>query len=130
MHHLIAVRCAFAKKEQHQRSKGGTRAPEATRWHGKAPCGLFQPYDFFPCRCIPVLTVNRKDIVAFACHDDVDTSQLMQPCSECLRDIGRVHGQWKLSDINPFTKKCSFELCQHVYEQLGFGCMITPLFWT
>src|SRR5207245_5373474 len=69
-----------------------------------------------PCRRIPFLTVNRKDIVAFACNDDVDKSQLMQPFSEFLRDIGRVHGQWQLSDIYPFTKKCSFELCQHAYE--------------
>src|SRR6266568_3664913 len=60
----------------------------------------------------------------------VDTSQLMEPFPAFLRDIGRVHSQWKLSDINPFTKKCRFELCQHAYEQLGFGCLITTLFWT
>src|SRR5437870_1691947 len=65
---------------------------------------------------VPFLSVNRKDIVAFACNDDVDKSQLMQPFSEFLRDICRVHGQWKLRDVNPFTKKCSFELCQHEYE--------------
>src|SRR5215471_12270711 len=130
MHHIIAVRCAFAKKEQHQRSTGGTIAPDATRWHVNAPCGLFQHQDFLPCRCIPFLTVNRKDIVAFACNDDVDTSQLMQPFSECLRDIGRVHGQWQLRDIYPFTKKGSFELYQHEYEYIGFGRMIPTLFWT
>src|SRR5215471_1980467 len=60
----------------------------------------------------------------------VDASQLMQPFSEFLRDIGRVHGQWQLSDVNPFTKKCCFELCQHKDEQIGFGCMIPTLFWT
>jgi hypothetical protein len=77
IHQIIAARCAFAKKEQNQRSKGGTIAPDATRWHVNAPGGLFQHHDFFPCRRIPFLTVNRKDIVAFACNDDVDKSQLM-----------------------------------------------------
>src|SRR6266446_221977 len=111
IHQIIAARCAFAKKEQNQRSKGGTRAPDATRWHVNAPCGLFSQQDFFPCRRIPFLSVNRQDIVAFACHDEVDTSQLRQPCSAFLRDIGRVHGQWKLREVHPCTKKCSFELC-------------------
>src|SRR5262249_19609493 len=78
----------------------------------------------------PFLTINRKDIVAFACNDDVEKSQLMQPCSKCLRDIGRVHGQWQLRDIYPFTKKSSFELCQHADEYIGFGRMIPTLFWT
>src|SRR5215467_3342529 len=116
IHQIIAARCTFAKKEQNQRSKGGTRAPDTARWHVNAPCGLFQHQDFFPCRRLPFLTVNRKDIVAFACNDDVAKSQPMQPFSEFLRDIGRVQGQWQLSDIYPFTKKCSFELCQHEYE--------------
>src|SRR5215470_6014265 len=49
IYHIIVACCAFAKKEQNQRSKGGTRAPEATRWHVNAPCGLFQHHDFFPC---------------------------------------------------------------------------------
>src|SRR5262249_44064854 len=104
--------------------------PNAARWHVNAPGGLFQPQDFFPCRRLPFLTINRKDIVAFACNDDVEKSQLMQPCSEFLRDIGRVHGQWQLRDIYPFTKKCSFELCQHADEYIGFGRMIPTLFWT
>src|SRR6266446_5537680 len=130
IHQIIAARCAFAKKEQHQRSKGGTRAPEAARWHINAPFGLFEHQHFFPCRRIPFLRVNRKDVVAFACNDDVDKPQLVQPLSQFLRDIGSVHGQWKLRDSNPFTKKCSFELCQHEDEYIGFGRMITTLFGT
>src|SRR6476659_6808911 len=128
IHQIITARCAFAKKEQNQRSKGGTIAPDATRWHVNAPCGLFQHQDFLPCRRITFLRVNRKDIVAFPSNDDVTKSQLMQLLSEFLRDIGRVHGQGKLSDINPFTKKCRFELYQHEDEQIGFRRMIPTLF--
>jgi len=54
----------------------------------------------------------------------------MPPLSECLRDIGSVHGQGKLSDSNPFTKKCRFELYQHEDEQIGFRRMIPTLFGT
>src|SRR4029453_14361880 len=71
-----------------------------------------------------------RHLVAFACNDEVDKSQLMQPVSAFLRDIGRVHGQWKLRDVNPFTKKCRFELSQHEDEYIGLGCMIPTLFWT
>ena len=68
--------------------------------------------------------------VAFARNNDVDKSQPMEPFPEFLRDIGRVHSQWKLRDINPFTQKCRFELCQHEEESIGFGRMITTLFGT
>ena len=128
IHSLRAVWGAFAKKEPHQCSTGGTRAPDATRWHVNAPWGFFSHQDCFPCRRIPLLRVNRQDIVAFACHDAIDTSQLMQPGSECLRDIGRVHGQWKLREVNPCTKQCRFALCQHAYEYIGLGWMIPTLF--
>jgi hypothetical protein len=47
-----------------------------------------------------------------------------------LRDIGRVHGQRQLCDLNPFTKKFRFELGQHEDEQIGFGRMIPTLFGT
>jgi hypothetical protein len=40
IHQIIAARGAFAKKEQNQGTKGGTRAPDATRWYVNAPFGL------------------------------------------------------------------------------------------
>src|SRR3989442_14822070 len=82
IHQIIAARCAFAKKEQNHRSKGGTIAPDATRWHVNAPCGLFQHQDFLPGRRILFLSVNRKDIVAFPAIKDVDKSQMMKPLAE------------------------------------------------
>src|SRR5256712_11087009 len=82
IHQIIAARCAFAKKEQNQRSKGRTIAPDATRWYVNATCGLFQHHDFFPCRRIPYLFVNSKDLDAFACNDVIDKSQMMHPFSE------------------------------------------------
>jgi hypothetical protein len=130
MHPRIPARGAFAKTEQHQRSTGGTLAPEATRWHVNAPGGLFHPQDFLPCRRIPLLRVNRQDLVAFARNHDVDTSPPREPFPQFVRDIGRVHSPWQLRAINPFTKQCRLELGQHAYEQLGFGCMITTLLCT
>jgi hypothetical protein len=130
MQQRITARGAFAKKAQHQRSTGGTLAPEAPRWHVNAPGGLFHPQDLLPCRRIPLLRVNRQDLVAFARNHDVATSPPMEPFPQFLRDIGRVHSPWPRRAINPFTKQGRFELGQHAYEQLGFGCMITPLLCT
>jgi len=78
---------AGAKKAQTQRSTGGTRAPDAPRWHVHAPWGLFPPHAFFPCCRSPLLPVNRQDIVTFAGHDDGDTSQLMPPFSACYLSL-------------------------------------------
>jgi hypothetical protein len=130
IHALLAACCACATKDQPQCSPGGTIAPDATRWHVNAPWGLCAHADCFPWRRLPLLRVYRQDRVACACNDDVDTSPLMPPFSAFLRDRGRVHGQWKLSDGNPFTKKCGVELCQHDYEHSGFGRMRTTVFWT
>ncbi len=89
---------------------------DATRWHVNAPCGFFQHQDFFPCRCIPFLMINRKDIIPFTCNNDLAQSSPMQSHSELLRDIARVQGERKLREINPLTMKLSFELCQHANE--------------
>src|SRR6516165_7232440 len=71
-----------------------------------------------------------SDVITFPRNNNLTKPSLMQPFSECLRDIGRVHGQWQLRDIYPFTKKGRFELCQHAYEYIGFGRMIPTWFWT
>ncbi len=113
VHQIVAASCTFPKKEENQRSKGGTLPPDATRRHVNTPCGRLQDQGFFPYQCTLFFPMNGKDIVAFARNDDLSKPSLMQPLSECLRNKCRVHGQRQLSDINPFTIKVVFELGQH-----------------
>jgi hypothetical protein len=113
VHQIVATSCTFPKKEENQRSKGGTLPPDATRRHVNTPCGRLQDQCFFPCQCTLFFPMNGKDIVAFARHDDLSKPSLMQPLSEFLRNTCRVHGQRQLSDIHPFTIKFVFELGQH-----------------
>src|SRR5439155_497688 len=110
----------------------GTITPEATRWNINAPFGGFQGEFFFPSQGILFLLINCKDVITFPCNNNLTKPSLMQPFSEFLRDIGRVHGQWKLSDIYPFTKKCRFELfsslLDHKAQEHLFHLIDTPLF--
>ena len=113
VHQRVATSCTFPKKEETQRSTGGTLPPEATRRHVNTPCGRLQDPCFFPCQCTLFFPMHGQDIVAFARHDDVSKPSLMQPLSEFLSNKGRVHGQRQRSEINPFTIKFVFELGQH-----------------
>ena len=87
--------------------------PDATRRDINTPFGLLQGEVFFPGRSLLFLTIKSKDIVPFACNDDLSKPSLMQPLSEFLSNKCSVHGQRQLSDINPFTIKVVFELGQH-----------------
>ena len=113
VHQRGAPSCTFPKKEEHQRSTGGTLPPDATRRHVNTPGGRLQDPCFLPCQCTLFFPMNGKDIVAFARHDDLRQPSLMQPLSEFLSNKGSVHGQRQLSAINPFTIKFVFELGQH-----------------
>ena len=42
VHQIVATSCTFPKKEENQRSKGGTLPPDATRRHVNTPCGRLQ----------------------------------------------------------------------------------------
>src|SRR4029453_5796229 len=108
MHPRIPARGAFAKTEQHKRSTGGTLAPEAKGGEVNGPGGLFHPQDFFPCRRIPLLRVNRQDLVAFARNHDVDTSPPREPFPQFVRHIGRVHSPWQLRDIKSLPEAIPF----------------------
>ena len=64
--------------------------PDATRRDINTPCGLLQGEVFFPGRSLLFLTVKSKDIVPFACNDDLSKPSLMQPLFELFRDKPRV----------------------------------------
>ena len=104
--------------------------PDATRRDINTPFGLLQGEVFFPGRSLLFLTIKSKDIVPFACNDDVSKPSLMQPLFELFRDKPRVEGQRKLGDINPFTIKVRFELSEHEDEQISFIRMMPSLFRT
>jgi hypothetical protein len=128
VHHIIAARCAVAKKAENQRPKGGALTPHAARRDVNTPCGRLQDEVFFPCRRIWFLTVNRTDIIPFARNNDVAQPSLMQTVSACLRHLPRIEGQRKLGNINPFAMKGRFERFQHENESIRFCWMITALF--
>jgi hypothetical protein len=128
VHQIRAARCAFAKEEEPQRPKGGALTPNAARRDVHPPLGRWQDEVFFPCRRLLFLTVNRKDIMPFARHNDVATPSLMKTFSAFLRPIPSISGQRKRGHLNPFVMQCSFELFQHDNESIRFCGMITALF--
>src|SRR6266705_98744 len=79
MHQRVAAGGAFAKKEEHQRSKGGAMSSDATRRDIHPPLRIIQNQCFFPLRSVLLLIANCQGIIAFARHDDFGTSSTMQP---------------------------------------------------
>jgi hypothetical protein len=103
---------------------------DATRGHGNAPGGFCQHPYFFPCRCLPLLMINRQDIIPFPCKNDVAQSSPMPSHAERLRDLSRVQGSRTLSAIHPLTMQRSFALGQPDKESIGFLRLITTLLRT
>ncbi len=84
IHQIVATGCAFLEKEEDNRTKGGTVPLDSTRRHINPPGGIVQKEVFFPLRGVLLFSINRKGVIAFACHDDFGKASMKESLSQRL----------------------------------------------
>jgi hypothetical protein len=84
IHQIEASGCALLKKEENNRTKGGTVASDSTRRNVNPPLRIMQYQVFFPLRSFLFLTINCKGVIAFACNNYFSKPSTMEPCPQRL----------------------------------------------
>jgi len=84
IHQIITAGGALLEKEEHHRTKGWTVSLDSTSRHINPPGGMMQHQVFFPVRGVLLFSINRKGVIAFACHDDFGKASTQEPFSQRL----------------------------------------------